>query len=559
MLYFSIWKKLLVIGLCLAGVVFAAPNIWYSRADDAGQARRAIEKIVEAGGQPSAELQARAEEWPAPLPPDVINLGLDLRGGAHLLVEVNFEDVIAERMQSLRTEARDALRDAGVRRYTGLAATENEVRVRITNPEDVDAAAEALGGLARAVTDFAMGATSPDLTIETVGDQTYRVTLTEPAVAALLDRTMSQSLEIVRRRIDAAGTREPSIQRQGDRRILIQVPGVGSAEELIQLIGTTAKLSFHLVENSTSDLTRAPGPGLVVYPDAEAPDAGYVVERRSLVSGEELDDAQPGFDSQTGEPVVNFRFNNSGARKFGRATSENVGRPFAIVLDGEVITAPTIREPILGGSGQISGRFTVEEATRLAILLRAGALPASITVLEQRTVGPGLGQDSVEAGELATVVAFVAVLVFMFASYGLFGLFANIALILNVAMIMALLSVIGATLTLPGIAGIVLTIGMAVDANVLIFERIREELKRSKGVARAIETGYERAFSAIIDANVTTFIAAVILFAMGSGPVRGFAVTLGIGICTSVFTAVMVTRLMVATWYDRRRPKTLEV
>ena len=559
MLYFSIWKKLLVIGLCLAGVVFAAPNIWYSRADDAGQARRAIEKIVEAGGQPSAELRARAEEWPAPLPPDVINLGLDLRGGAHLLVEVNVEDVIAERMQSLRSEARDALRDAGVRRYTGLAATENEVRVRITNPEDVDAAAEALGGLARAVTDFAMGATSPDLTIETVGDQTYRVTLTEPAVAALLDRTMSQSLEIVRRRIDAAGTREPSIQRQGDRRILIQVPGVGSAEELIQLIGTTAKLSFHLVENSTSDLTRAPGPGLVVYPDAEAPDAGYVVERRSLVSGEELDDAQPGFDSQTGEPVVNFRFNNSGARKFGRATSENVGRPFAIVLDGEVITAPTIREPILGGSGQISGRFTVEEATRLAILLRAGALPASITVLEQRTVGPGLGQDSVEAGELATVVAFVAVLVFMFASYGLFGLFANIALILNVAMIMALLSVIGATLTLPGIAGIVLTIGMAVDANVLIFERIREELKRSKGVARAIETGYERAFSAIIDANVTTFIAAVILFAMGSGPVRGFAVTLGIGICTSVFTAVMVTRLMVATWYDRRRPKTLEV
>lgn len=559
MLYFAPWKKLLVIGLCLLGVVFAAPNIWYDVADDAGQARREIAKLEEAGGTPSDEQLTRAGVWPSWAPADVVNLGLDLRGGAHLLVEVNVEDVVAERMQSLRSEAREALRDADVRKYTKLRASDDDVSVRITNPEDLDTAQEALGGLAQSVSDFALGTVGPDLLIEDIGDQSFRLTLTEPALKSVLDRTMAQSLEIVRRRIDAAGTREPTIQRQGERRILIQVPGIGSAEELIELIGTTAKLTFHMVDSTTTNLTRAPGPGKIIFPDVDNPDTGYIVDRRALVTGEQLDDAQPGFDSQTGEPVVNFRFNNAGARKFGKATSENVGRPFAVVLDGEVITAPTIREAILGGSGQISGSFSVESAQQLAILLRAGALPASINVLEQRTVGPGLGADSVAAGEIATMVAFIAVLVFMFLSYGTFGLFANIALIINVAMIMAILSVIGATLTLPGIAGIVLTIGMAVDANVLIFERIREELRRAKGVARAIETGYERAFSAIVDANVTTFIAAVILFAIGSGPVRGFAVTLGVGIITSVFTAVMVTRLMVAVWYDRRRPKTLEV
>lgn len=268
---------------------------------------------------------------------------------------------------------------------------------------------------------------------------------------------------------------------------------------------------------------------------------------------------QPGFDSRTGEPVVNFRFDTSGARKFGRATTENVGRPFAVVLDGQVITAPVIREPILGGSGQISGSFTVESAHQLAILLRAGALPASISFEEERTIGPGLGADSIAAGKIATIVAIIAVLVVMVLSYGLFGLFANIALFVNIALILGILSLIGATLTLPGIAGIVLTIGMAVDANVLIFERIKEELRAGKSVARAIEAGYELAFSAIVDANITTFIAAAILFFMGAGPVRGFSVTLAIGIITSVFTAVLVTRLIVAIWYGRTRPKTLTV
>ena len=559
MLYFAPWKKALVIILCLLGIMFAAPNAWYDQADEAGLARDQIAKLENAGAFVDPTLIEQASMWPDFLPATVVNLGLDLRGGAHLLVEVNVEEVQRERMISLVAEARTALRGGGVRKYTQLRAAEDSISVRITETSDVPEALSILRGLAQPVLNAAFGTQAPDLTVVEGADQRITVTLTEDAKASLTDRTMAQSLEIVRRRIDEAGTREPTIQRQGERRILIQVPGLGSAEELLELLGQTAKLSFHMVVSQTSDLTRAPGPGNIIYPDAENSQSGYIVERRALVTGENLEDAQPGFDPQTGEAVVNFRFDTAGARKFGKATSENVGRPFAVVLDGEVITAPVIREPILSGSGQISGQFTVESAGRLAILLRAGALPASLTVLEQRTVGPGLGADSIAAGEIATMIAFIAVLVFMFLSYGTFGLFANIALIINVALILGVLSAIGATLTLPGIAGIVLTIGMAVDANVLIFERIREELRRAKGVARAIETGYERAFSAIIDANVTTFIAALILFAMGSGPVKGFAVTLGIGIVTSVFTAVMVTRLIVATWYDRARPKTLEV
>ncbi|MFY9209613.1 MAG: protein translocase subunit SecD, partial [Aestuariivita sp.] len=284
----------------------------------------------------------------------------------------------------------------------------------------------------------------------------------------------------------------------------------------------------------------------------------YILESAPVVTGEELVDAQPSFD-QNGRPAVNFRFNPTGARKFGDYTAENIGNPFAIVLDDEVISAPVIQSHIPGGSGIITGNFNVEDSTNLAVLLRAGALPAGLEFLEERTIGPELGQDSIDAGRLATVVAFAAVLVFMALSYGTFGLFANIALILNIALIFGLLSLIGATLTLPGIAGIVLTVGMAVDANVLVFERIREELKSAKGPARAIELGYEKALSAILDANITTFITAVILYAMGSGPVRGFAITLGLGILTSVFTAIFVTRLMIVIWFERRRPKTIEV
>lgn len=559
MLYFSPLKKALVIGLCLLGILLAAPNAFYDLADDAGLARKEIAALEKQARPVPADIQARAEAWPSYLPGSVINLGLDLRGGAHVLVEVKIEDVVEERLVNLVADARTALRDAGVRRYTNLRATPSGVTVRITEAADVAVAETALRALSQPIPDPILGSAGPDLDISSGGDQSFSLTPTDALIKQITDSTMAQSLEIVRRRIDEAGTREPTIQRQGERRILIQVPGVDNAEEILELLGTTAKLSFHLVDGETSNLDRTPGPGLVVYPDAEDPARGYIVERRALVTGEELDDAQGGFDGQTGEPVVNFRFNGAGARKFASATSANVGTPFAVVLDGEVITAPVIREPILGGSGQISGNFTTDGAQRLAVLLRAGALPADIKVLEQRTVGPGLGADSIAAGKIATIIAFIAVLVFMALSYGKFGLFANVALIVNVALILGILSVLGATLTLPGIAGIVLTIGMAVDANVLIFERIREELRSAKGVSRAIELGYERAFSAIIDANVTTFLAAIILFAIGSGPVRGFSVTLGVGILTSVFTAVMVTRLMISIWYGARRPKQITI
>ncbi|MEM9431779.1 MAG: protein translocase subunit SecD, partial [Pseudomonadota bacterium] len=400
------------------------------------------------------------------------------------------------------------------------------------------------------------GVGARDFDVRTQGSDIL-VSLSEAERIATDTRTMEQSLEIIRRRVDETGTREPTIMRQGDDRILVQVPGIGSAEELLEIIGTTAKLTFHPVERVASSAD-AGGIGTVTYPSLDEPGVFYVLEDVPVVSGEQLVDSQPAFD-QNGLPAVNFRFNPSGGRAFGNYTAANIGNPFAIVLDEEVISAPVIQSHIPGGSGIITGNFSVEEATRLAILLRAGALPAELTVLEQRTVGPELGQDSIEAGRLACLVAFAAVLVFMALSYGLFGIFANLALILNVTLVLALLSVIGATLTLPGIAGIVLTIGMAVDANVLVFERIREELKRSKFPARAIQTGYDKALSAIVDANITTLIAAVILFALGSGPVRGFAVTLGLGIITSVFTAIYVTRLFIALWLEMRNPKTVEV
>ncbi len=385
------------------------------------------------------------------------------------------------------------------------------------------------------------------------------VTLSEAERQATDDRTMQQSVEIVRRRVDEAGTREPTIQRQGTDRILIQVPGIGSAQELKDLIGTTARLTFHPVVRRTTDPEARVDARQILLPSLDEPGAFYILEQTPVVTGDDLVDSQPAFDQQSGQPAVTFRFNPSGARDFGSSHRANVGAPFAIVLDDEVISAPVIRSAITGGSGQITGNFTVAESTELAVLLRAGALPAEMVFLEERTIGPELGADSIAAGEMAALVAFAAVLIFMVLSYGLFGVFASIALILNVGLIFGVLSLIGATLTLPGIAGIVLTIGMAVDANVLVFERIREELKTAQGPARAIELGYERALSAIVDANLTTFIIAVILFTLGSGPVRGFSVTLGIGIITSVFTAIYVTRLIIVTWFDRRRPKTLEV
>ena len=353
---------------------------------------------------------------------------------------------------------------------------------------------------------------------------------------------------------------EPTIQREGAFRILVQVPGLQDPSRLKEILGKTAKLDFRMVDQSmTAEQAAATHPPA----DSEILDgeggAKYLIEKRPVVSGGDLVDAQPGFDQRSSEPVVNFRFNSAGARKFAEATQQNVGRPFAIVLDNKVISAPVIREPILGGSGQISGNFTVQSANDLAILLRAGALPAPLTVIEERTVGPGLGQDSINAGEHAAYVGAALVVVFMLVTYGLFGLFANIAVAINVAMIFGVLSMLNATLTLPGIAGIVLTVGIAVDSNVLIYERIREEVRAGRSAINAIDAGFSRALATILDSNITTFIAAAVLFYIGTGPVRGFAVTLGIGILTSLFTAFTLTRLIVAYWVRLYRPRTVPI
>ncbi|MBN9677290.1 protein translocase subunit SecD [Salipiger bermudensis] len=553
MLQIDTWKRVLIWALVVAGLVLAAPNLFYNRVESHNDAVKAIE----AQGS-TAEREAQASVWPTWLPSDLVNLGLDLRGGAHLLAEVRLSDVYAARMEALWPEVRDVLRDA--RDEVGTIRLQPSapgiLRVRISNPDGMARALELVRGLAQPVVSLT-GAGATDLQVAGDGSDII-VTLSEAEQRATDERTMQQSLEIIRRRIDEVGTREPTIQRQGSDRILIQVPGIGSAAELKEIIGTTAQLTFQPVVGRASSAGESAGVGNEVLPSLNEEGVFYILETAPVVTGEELVDAQPSYD-QNGRPAVNFRFNPSGARKFGDYTAENIGSPFAIVLDDEVISAPVIQSHIPGGSGIITGNFDIAESTNLAVLLRAGALPAGMEFLEERTIGPELGQDSIDAGKLATGVAFAAVLIFMFLSYGLFGLFANVALILNIGLIMGILSAIGATLTLPGIAGIVLTVGMAVDANVLIFERIREEIKSARGPARAIELGYSKALSAIVDANITTVITAIILYVMGSGPVRGFAITLGIGIVTSVFTAIWVTRLLIVMWFERRRPKTLEI
>lgn len=551
----ALWKRILVILICAWGIVGAVPNTFYGRVESHNDAVTAIEL---AGGVATPEQEAARALWPEWLPSSLMNLGLDLRGGAHLLAEVKVEDVYKARMDALWPEVRDAMRDlrdqvGAVRR---APSPDGVLRVTISNPEGMAAALEAVRALGGSVVTLT-GAGQSTIDVSAEGNDIV-VQLSEAEKQATDARTIQQSLEIIRRRVDEVGTREPTIQRQGDDRVLIQVPGIGSAAELKALIGTTAKLTFNAVISRTTDAGANPGARNLLLPSMDEDGVYYIVEETPVVSGEELVDAQPAFD-QNNRPAVNFRFDTTGARKFGDYTAANIGAPFAIVLDNEVISAPVIQSHIPGGSGIITGNFTVEDSTQLAVLLRAGALPAEMNFLEERTIGPELGADSIEAGRIAALVAMVAVTIYMVASYGLFGLFANIALAINVALIFAALSAVGGTLTLPGIAGIVLTIGMAVDANVLVFERIREELRANKNPARAIELGYERALSAIIDANVTTFITAVVLFAVGAGPVRGFAITLGIGIITSVFTAIYVTRVIVEVWYGWRRPKTVVV
>ena len=522
MIYFAKWKIVLVAIVCALGIFYAAPNL--------------VDRSV-------------LEGIPDGLPNKQISLGLDLQGGSHLLLEVEVNAVIRERLVALVDAARTELRRARIG-YRGLGVQGQGISFTVRDPGQVDEARRIARRLETG-------------TETAVSGGRFTIALTDQAVRDVKTSAVNQSIEIVRRRIDETGVREPAIQRQGADRILVQLPGVKDPERIKRLLGKTAKMNFRLVDQSMSaEQARRgrPPPGSQLLPaDNEiGPDGEpvqYLVRKRVMVGGDTLVDAQP--TVQDAQPVVSFRFDAVGARRFGDTTRRNVGRPFAIVLDGKVISAPVIREPILGGSGIISGNFTVQSARDLALLLRAGALPAPLTVLEERTVGPGMGADSIRAGKIASVLAIVIVIVFMAAAYGTFGVMADIALTLNMILIGAALSLLQATLTLPGIAGIVLTIGMAVDANVLIFERIREEQRNGRTPISAVDAGYQRALTTIIDANLTTFIAAVLLFQFGSGPIKGFAVTLAIGLMTSMFTAIMVTRLMVVTWLRRRRPQVL--
>ncbi len=539
MLYFAPWKVALVAVLCLAGIVFTIPNFLSERT---------------------------AEGLPDWLPHKQINLGLDLQGGSHLLLEVEAGVVVQERLNALVDSVRPALRSKRIG-YRDLGQRGGAVTVTIRKPEQLDQAVAEIKQLSVPVQGGVTGVPGArDIEVDVVNGNQVRVTLTEEAIQERRRSAIEQSIEIVRRRIDELGTREPTIQRQGEDRILVQVPGLQDPERLKSILGKTAKMVFRLVDLTTSPAEilsggRTPPGSELLESDERNPDGSpvdmYVVRKRVMVSGDTLVDSAATF--QDNQPVVSFRFDSVGAKRFGDATAKNVGKPFAIVLDKRVISAPVIREPILGGTGIISGNFTVQEVQDLALLLRAGALPAPLKILEERTVGPALGADSVAAGKIACIVAFVAVMIFMVLAYGLFGLAADIALLINLFLIMGALSILQATLTLPGIAGIVLTIGMAVDANVLVFERIREEIRTGKTPFAAMEAGYQRALGTILDANITTLIAATILFAMGSGPVKGFAVTLGIGIVTSVFTAVVVTRMMLVFWLRRARPAALPI
>ncbi len=501
--------------------------------------------------------ESTVKRWPSWAQRHIV-LGLDLQGGSHLLLQVDASAVRKERLQSLNDDVLRVLRQARIQ-FTGRAIVGNGVQVHITRDTDVDNALAKLRELSTPLSGIlgASGQRSVDVTANG-----GLITLT-PSDAALTERirqAVDQSIQIIERRVNELGLVEPTIQREGIDRILVQVPGLQDPSRLKEILGKTAKLDFRMVDQS---MTAEQAAESHAPQDSEVLDGEggvkYLIEKRVLVSGADLVDAQPGFDQRTSEPIVSFRFNSSGARKFAEATQANVGKPFAIVLDNKVISAPVIREPILGGSGQISGNFTVQSANDLAILLRAGALPAPLTIIEERTVGPGLGQDSITAGEHAAYAGAALVIVFMFATYGLFGLFANIAVAVNIAMIFGVLSLLSATLTLPGIAGIVLTVGIAVDSNVLIYERIREEVRGGRSAINAIDAGFSRALATILDSNITTFIAAAVLFYIGTGPVRGFAVTLGIGILTSLFTAFTLTRLIVAYWVRMWRPRTVPI
>ncbi|MEZ5710656.1 MAG: protein translocase subunit SecD [Blastomonas sp.] len=534
MLDFPRWKIISISILLVLGVIYALPSL-----------------------MPSSVSQA----WPSFLPQEKVNLGLDLSGGSHILLEADKDDVRRQRLDNMEESVRVALRNAKPAIRIGEISREGgRLSFMVRNVSEVDAAREAILPLTTGA-----GLTGQrDWEIEVRDTSRFVLTPTQAGLDVAVDQAMESATEVVRKRIDALGTREPTIIRQGEERIVVQVPGLGDPEELKELLGKTAELEFKLVDMNADPNEVAAGRapiGSQIYPYAN-PQQGIpniAVRRLGGIKGDNLTNAQQSFDPQTSEPVVTITFDREGGARFARLTQQNVDRPFAIILDGEVLSAPNINEPILGGTAQISGGFSVDSANQLAIALQSGALPVALKVVEERSVGPDLGQESIELGLLAGAIATIAVLAFMVVTYGRFGVYANIALILNLFLILGIMAIGNFTLTLPGIAGFILTVGSAVDANVLINERIREERNNGRRIVQAIEVGYKEASRAIYDANITNVIAAALLFLFGSGPIKGFAVVLFIGIMTSVWTAVFVTRMFVAIWLKRSRPRELVI
>ncbi|AXV15379.1 protein translocase subunit SecDF [Neorhizobium sp. SOG26] len=497
---------------------------------------------------PNVIPQSTLDRLPSWLPHSRVSLGLDLRGGSHLVLEVDRTDLINERVQSLLQDARRVLRDKNIG-TSAIRRAGEAVSITLRDPAQRDAAVTELQTLANPV-GFGTTVGGSDLAITTPSENTISIAQTEAGINSHITAAVEQSLEIIRQRVDQVGVAEPTIQRVGSDRVLVQLPGEQDPSRLRQLLGSTAKMSFHL-------LGQAGEPGVTMLSDEGGNQ--YPVLDRVELSGDRLTDARAAFDQQTNEPVVNFRFDSAGANRFAQITQQNVGRPFAIVLDNKVLSAPVIRTPITGGSGQISGGFSVQEANTLSALLRAGALPAKLTVIEERTVGADLGSDAIEMGIFTGLIGFALVVAFMFFLYGFWGILANLALMINVILTFAGLTLIGSTLTLPGIAGVVLGIGLAVDANVLINERIKEETRKGKSAFAAIDAGFQRAYATIVDSNVTSLIATVLLFWFGSGPVRGFAVTMGLGIIISMFTAVSVVRVMMIFIAARKKLKKIDI
>ncbi len=536
LLHFSKWKTTAILGTVMLGVLFALPN--------------ALKPDVR-------------DKLPGFMQ-DTINLGLDLQGGAHMLLEVDVASVLENEARNQKGSAQQVLRDAQVK-FEYVRQDDDTVIARIRSVDDAEKALDALKTLEVPIDGTQLGSKKTVL-VKQSGDKDFTLNITDDNIEAIKDRTIAQSIEVLRRRIDPQGTTEMTLAKEGSDRILLQVPGAKNVDDIKKRINDTANLSFHLVRpesfsQAAMQLAATKGQypsGATYFPQEDG--GGLIVEERTRITGECLKSSKEGIHPERNDPIINFEFNIRCARLFGKLTSENVGKQFAVVLNDVIITAPRMNGPITGGKGYIEGSFTMESARELSLLLNAGALPAKLVIAEERTVGAELGADAIRAGKIASIIGLIGVGLFMWLSYGLrFGSIANTALATNIILIAGALSFLGSTLTLPGIAGIILTIGMAVDANVLIFERIREEAHNGRPPVNAIETGYRRSFAPILDANITTLIAAVTLYFVGSGPVRGFAITLAIGIVMSVFTAVIFARLITSTWLRGSRPKTLPI